>query len=142
VKIIIYAGIEFDLWNKYHSQNDNITIVNKILKLEEYYEIIRNSFLIYSPLRKSNNDLQTSRSVEIPYFGGVLFTERTSEHLKMYKENEEAIFFDSMNELLEKYIQLKNMPELYNMIKVQGYYKAKLHNQNTYISLINQHYAN
>jgi spore maturation protein CgeB len=49
-------------------------------------------------LSKGNRDLHTQRSLEIPYAGGLLCAERTVEHLEMYKEGEEAVFWSNANE--------------------------------------------
>jgi hypothetical protein len=140
VKIELYGGIEIDLWRKNIPTNSNIILYSKLLKLDEYFNCIQNSFLIYSPLRKSNSDLQTSRTVEIPFFGGILFTERTSEHLDMYIENQEAVFFESKEEILEKYFLLLNSSDYYNKIKIAGNKRANSHNQDAYISIINNSY--
>ena len=52
---------------------------------------------------KGNRDLHTTRSMEIPSLGGGVFcAERTSEHLALYRENEEAVFWSSAEECAEK----------------------------------------
>ena len=53
-------------------------------------------------LSHGNRDLHTTRSVEIPYAGGLLCAERTSEHLEMYREDLEAVFWKDVDECVEK----------------------------------------
>jgi len=45
-------------------------------------------------LSKANRDLHTTRSLEVPALGGLLCAERTAEHLSMYEEGKEALFWD------------------------------------------------
>lgn len=49
-------------------------------------------------LSKGNRDLHTTRSLEIPALGGLLCAERTSEHLELYREEEEAVFWADARE--------------------------------------------
>jgi hypothetical protein len=49
-------------------------------------------------LSKGNRDLHTTRSLEIPALGGLLCAERTSEHLDMYSEGQEALFWSNAEE--------------------------------------------
>jgi hypothetical protein len=49
-------------------------------------------------LSKGNRDLHTTRSMEIPYAGGVLCAERTSEHLELYNDGVEAVFWRDVDE--------------------------------------------
>lgn len=49
-------------------------------------------------LSKGNRDLHTTRSQEIPALGGLLCAERTSEHLSMYSEGQEALFWKDAEE--------------------------------------------
>jgi spore maturation protein CgeB len=49
-------------------------------------------------LSKENRDLHTTRSLEIPSLGGVFCAERTVEHLKLYREDVEAVFWSGAEE--------------------------------------------
>ena len=49
-------------------------------------------------LSKGNRDLHTTRSLEIPALGGLMCAERTAEHLGLYAEGEEALFWSDAEE--------------------------------------------
>lgn len=68
------------------------------LNTEEYAKAIAGAKICLALLSKGNLDLHTTRSLEIPAMGQVLCGERTDEHLELYKEGEEALFWDSPEE--------------------------------------------
>ncbi len=49
-------------------------------------------------LSKGNRDLHTTRSLEIPALGGLLCADRTTEHLELYAEGKEALFWSDAAE--------------------------------------------
>lgn len=49
-------------------------------------------------LSKGNRDQHTTRSMEIPLLGGLLCAERTDEHLALYRDGEEAVFWADAGE--------------------------------------------
>ena len=99
VKVKVFGDAK---WNKYINYNPNLQIMGHSLQGDDYSKSIQAFRISLCFLRKMNFDKQTTRSVEIPACGGFMLAERTDEHLNMFKENEEAVYFSSNEELLEK----------------------------------------
>lgn len=66
----------------------------------QYVQTISGAKIALGMVSKGNRDEHTQRSVEIPYAGGLLCAERTSEHMRMFKEGEEAVFWSSPEECI------------------------------------------
>jgi len=69
---------------------------------QQYREAIWRSKINLSFLTKSNQDEYTHKSFEIAGCGGFLMAERSAGHELKFREGEEAVFFDSYNDLLAK----------------------------------------
>jgi hypothetical protein len=72
-------------------------------------------------LSKENRDLHTTRSLEIPALGGVLCAERTSEHLHLYREDQEAVFWSTPEECAAKCFALLADDQWRRRIATQGH---------------------
>jgi spore maturation protein CgeB len=68
---------------------------------DDYAKAIQCAKINLGLLSKGNRDLHTTRSLEIPALGGLFCAERTSEHLDMYVEGREALYWDSVEECAE-----------------------------------------
>lgn len=68
---------------------------------DDYAKAIQCAKVNLGLLSKENRDLHTTRSLEIPALGGLLCAERTSEHITMYNEGQEAIFWKDAAECAE-----------------------------------------
>ena len=64
----------------------------------DYVAAIQGAKVCLGMLSKGNRDLHTTRTMEIPYAGGVLCAERTSEHTELYAEGVEAVFWRDAEE--------------------------------------------
>jgi spore maturation protein CgeB len=65
---------------------------------DDYAKAIQCAKVNLGMLSKENRDLHTTRSLEIPALGGLLCAERTSEHVAMYAEGKEALFWKDVQE--------------------------------------------
>jgi len=75
---------------------------SKGLLADEYVKAINGMDIALHFLRRENRDEQDSRTFEIPACGVCMIAERSFKHEAFFRENEEAIFFDTQEELLEK----------------------------------------
>lgn len=89
-------------WLEYKNYSPNLKIEGKGLYSEDYCKALRAFKINLCFLRKKNFDRQTTRSIEIPACGGFMLAERTSEHLNLFEEDKEAVYFSSNAELVEK----------------------------------------
>ena len=65
---------------------------------DEYAKSIQCAKVNLGLLSKGNRDKHTTRSLEIPALGGLLCAERTDEHLEMYQDGLEALFWSDADE--------------------------------------------
>lgn len=75
-----------------------------------YVEAIASARISLALLSRGNKDLHTTRSLEIPAIGSLLCGERTSEHLAMYREGEEAVFWADAEECAKTCLALLAEP--------------------------------
>jgi hypothetical protein len=69
---------------------------------EEYVRALTGAKLCLAFLSRLNRDTYSRRSFEIPACERLMLSERTRDLTKLYKEDEEAVFFSSGDELVEK----------------------------------------
>jgi len=105
-------------------KHDNL-IFSKPIIGEKYSEILSCSKISLCFLKKANRDLQTSRSMEIPACGGFMVAERTDEHKQLFEEDNEAVYFDTQEELLEKVKYYLEYEEERKKIAEAGYRKTR-----------------
>lgn len=121
VKVKVFGDAK---WNKYVNYSPNLTIMGRLLSKEDYCKSLYAFRISLCFLRKMNFDTQTTRSVEIPACGGFMMAERTDEHLSLFEENKEAVYFSSNKELLEKCLYYLENEEIRSKIAVVGRERA------------------
>lgn len=64
----------------------------------DYVAAIQGAKVCLGMLSRGNRDQHTTRTMEIPYAAGVLCAERTREHMELYEEGVEAVFWSDVDE--------------------------------------------
>jgi spore maturation protein CgeB len=94
---------------------------------DDYLKAIQLARVSLGLLSKGNRDLHTTRTFEIPYCGGLLCAERTPEHLMLYQEDVEAVYWSDVTECVEKCQKLLHDDTMRNEIAEKGRIRC-LHN--------------
>lgn len=89
-------------WERFYKLHPNLILEQRPLYGEEYVKGICSTRINLCFLRKANRDLHTSRTFEIPACRAFMIAERTDEHLRLFDEGREAVYFGSNEELLQK----------------------------------------
>ena len=123
---LLKAGIKLKIWGgsywnkkvlgKYYDYLSPIIEVRG----KDYAKALCGAKICLVFLSKLNRDTFTRRCFEIPACGRVMLAERTNDLKKMFKENEEACFFSSKKELLEKINWLLKNPKIRRRIAKAG----------------------
>lgn len=91
---------------------------------DDYAKAIQCAQICLGLLSKGNRDLHTIRTAEIPFLGGLFCAERTIEHLQLYTEDSEAIFWSDADECIRKCRDLLGAPERRRRIAENGRKRA------------------
>jgi len=128
LKALIDKGINISIWGDRWEKSPHFKTLKKYYKGpsiggKDYVAAIQGAKICIGMLSKGNRDTHTTRSFEIPYIGGLLCAERTSEHLEMFKDKEEAFFWDNADECISicKYL-LSNLHTV-EQVKLAGHKK-------------------
>ena len=92
---------------------------------KDYVAAINGAKICLGLLSKGNRDLHTQRSMEITFAGGLFCAERTAEHLQLYKEDEEAVFWVDAKECAEKCLDLLANPKKRERIRQAGMQRVR-----------------
>ncbi len=86
----------------------------------DYVAAMQGAKVCLGLLSKGNRDLHTTRSLEIPYAGGLFCAQRTRDHITLYKEGEEAVFWDNLDECVRQIQWLLDEPLVADRIRIAG----------------------
>lgn len=72
----------------------------RFLNGADYAKAIQGSKVALVLVNGANSDLHTTRSAEIPAIGAAMCAPRTIHHANLYRDGEEALFFDNADECI------------------------------------------
>lgn len=121
IQIDIYGYPEAWKKQEFNLIHENIIIHEEFLEGKNYAQALSCAKISLCFLRKANRDQHTSRSIEIPACKGFMIAERTQEHLDLFEEDKEAVYFDSNEELLNKVIYYLKHEQERRQIAENGY---------------------
>ena len=125
IKALQRAGIKVKIygsgWEKcredgYHSLGDIQPVHGST-----YNKTLNKAHFALCFFSKLNNDQYTRRAFEIPASGTLLVSRRTDEMEKLYKDGEEAVFFDDEAELVKRITILLSAPDTLKRIADSGH---------------------
>jgi spore maturation protein CgeB len=126
LRVLVAAGIRVKVWGgSYWSRSvlgefyDNLAPIVPA-EGEIYSKALCGAKICLCFLSKLNRDTYTRRCFEIPACGKVMLAERTNDLLQFFKEDEEACFFSTPEELVSKAKWLINNPDIRNSIAKAG----------------------
>jgi spore maturation protein CgeB len=124
------AGLKVNIWGGlWHKCPDQDLLAKcwqgRAISGRDYVNAIAGAKISLGLLSHGNRDQHTRRSVEIPYCGGLLCAERTPEHLELYEEGKEAVFWESPEECLRQCSRLIADETLRESIRQGGMAKVR-----------------
>lgn len=130
---LIEAGIPVSIWGGRWNKSPlwprlKSAFKGSAISGRKYVAAIQGSKICLGLLSKGNRDLHTQRSLEVPYAGGLLCAERTSEHLQMYEEGKEAFFWSNAAECAAICHRLLNDERLREEVRMAGMNRVRANN--------------
>lgn len=127
---LVERGVPISIWGDRWQKSPMFSKLEKHWRgggvfARDYTAAIQGSKICIGMLSKGNRDLHTTRSLEIPYAGGLFCGERTPEHQQLYEENVDAVFWSDAEECASVCIKLLEDDILRDNIRVAGMKKVR-----------------
>jgi len=126
VRALMEAGFKVKIWGgDYWSREVLGDLYERLQPIQEavgddYARALSGATICLAFLSKRNRDTYTRRCFEIPACGRVMLAERTDDLLRLFKEDEEACFFSTNEELVERARWLLANPDVRERIAQAG----------------------
>ncbi|GAB3904392.1 hypothetical protein GCM10028803_33770 [Larkinella knui] len=127
---LIESGVPVSIWGGRWQKSPNWNKLKPYFRGgglggRDYVAAIQGTKVCIGMLSKGNRDLHTQRSLEVPFAGGLFCAERTSEHLGMYQEGVEAVFWSDAAECARICKELLADDSLRERIRLAGMQRVR-----------------
>ncbi|MBC3788548.1 CgeB family protein [Spirosoma utsteinense] len=127
---LINQGLPVSIWGDRWAKSPHWKSLQSVyrggaLGGRDYVAAIQGAKVCLGFLSKGNRDLHTQRSLEVPFAGGLLCAERTSEHQELYEEGVEAVFWSNAQECAEVCKELLSNDSVREGIRLAGKQKVE-----------------
>lgn len=126
IRALMKAGVQVKIWGGHYwsrqvlgDQYDRLQPIQPA-EGDDYAKALCGAKICLAFLSKLNRDTYTRRCFEIPACGRLMLAERTEDLQRLFREDEEACFFSSNEELVEKVRWLLANPEIRERIAAAG----------------------
>ena len=126
IRALITSGVKVKLWGGHDWSRAVLAELHDQLapivtaEGNEYTKALNGAKICLCFLSKLNRDTYTRRCFEIPACAKVMLAERTDDLLQFFKEDEEACFFSTTEELVRKAQWLIDNPDIRERIAQAG----------------------
>jgi spore maturation protein CgeB len=116
-------------WNKSAEYSDlSPHITCRSLDDSDYVKAVAGTKIAIGLLSIGNEDLHTTRSLEIPAIGTLLCAWRTTDHNELYLDGKEAVFFDTPDECADSCLALLADEDRLKSISAAGHVRNRENN--------------
>jgi spore maturation protein CgeB len=132
-----YRGLKESGWDIPISKSNELKSLLPVSYLndQEYVSALSSTSIALCFLSKKNNDSYTRRCFEIPAIGAALFSEYSDDLASIFIDGEEAVFFKSKEELVQKVAFYLSYPEQLQRIRENGLRRVSLDGHDIYSRL-------
>jgi spore maturation protein CgeB len=116
---VALAGIKWEKFSSAKNNNNLLSYLGKGIYGSDYAKTISAYQFSWGALSKWIPELHTTRTFEIPACGTALITERNPETNSYFNEDE-AIFYDTPEEMIERIRHYQNRPGELKQLTVKG----------------------
>jgi len=122
---LIEQGIPVSIWGDRWQKSPHLAKLQPFLKGKslsgrDYVAAAQGAKICLGLLSKGNRDLHTTRSLEVPYAGGLFCAKRTIDHQELYKDGVEAVFWSDSTECADQCKKLLSDDPMRERIRLAG----------------------